>query len=247
MGHINLALLGVLGLVQTVFLPGYLILRFLRLGGGLIAGSVMSFGLSLVANYLLVAGLVVLGVYRPVVVYAIFAGELMVWFWLDGRRMQSPLSDVISLLYSQARTFFREIELASPIRSRWLRLTIIAAAIFVACGFAASGLTEFGRIFQQWDAVVSWNRWAVEWAANRPPQLTSYYPQLLPSNISLSYVFMQTSDVLGLRQGDAVPLLLAAFAGHARCRSPVRKLRPGSGRCHHLWSARGAAALPHVK
>ena len=72
---------------------------------------------------------------------------------------------------------------------------MIAAAMGIACGFAAAGLAEFGRIFQQWDAVVSWNRWAVEWAGNRLPQLTSYYPQLLPANISLSYVFMRTSDV----------------------------------------------------
>ena len=96
MGHINLALLGVLGLVQTVFLPGYLILRFLRVGGGIIAGCVLSFGLSLIANYLLVAGLVVLGVYRPAVMYAVFTGEMMVWLWLDRRRLQTPLGDVIS-------------------------------------------------------------------------------------------------------------------------------------------------------
>ena len=195
MGHINLALLGVLGLVQTVFLPGYLILRFLRVGGGMIAGCVLSFGLSLIANYLLVAGLVVLGIYRPAVMYSIFAGELMVWLWLDRARLRAPLGDVISRVASKAKAFFREIDHQSPIRSRWIRLTMIAAAMGIACGFAAAGLAEFGRIFQQWDAVVSWNRWALEWAGNRLPQLTSYYPQLLPSNISLSYVFMRTSDV----------------------------------------------------
>ena len=195
MGHINLALLGVLGLIQTVFLPGYLILRFLRFGSGLIAGSVLSFGLSLVANYLLVAGLVVFGIYRPAVMYAVFAGELINLLWLERARLHAPIGSVISRVRGQARTFFREIDRPCPIRSRWLRLTMIAAAMGIACSFAAAGLAEFGRIFQQWDAVVSWNRWAVEWAGNRPPQLTSYYPQLLPANISLSYVFMQTSEV----------------------------------------------------
>ena len=195
MGHINLALLGVLGLVQTVFLPGYLILRFLRVGRGLIAGCVLSFGLSLLANYLLVTGSVVVGVYRPEVIYSIFAVELMLWLWLDRARLQAPLSDAISRIGSQTRTFFRNLDHSSQIRSHWLRLALIAVAMGVACGFAAAGLAEFGRVFQQWDAVVSWNRWAIEWAANRPPQLTSYYPQLLPANISLSYVFMQTSQV----------------------------------------------------
>ncbi len=195
MGHINLTLLGVLGLIQTVFLPGYLIVRFLRIDGGLIAGCVLSFGLSLVANYLLVAGLAVLGIYRPTVMYAVFAVELTVLLWLDRARLQISLGDVISHVGSQARTFFREIDHPSPIRSRWLRLTIIAAAMGVACGFAAAGVADFGRVFQQWDAVISWNRWAIEWAANGSPRITSYYPQLLPANISLSYVFMQTSEV----------------------------------------------------
>ena len=56
-------------------------------------------------------------------------------------------------------------------------------------------MAQVGQIFQQWDAVVSWNRWAIDWAANRLPSGTGLYPQLLPANVSLTYVFMQTSDV----------------------------------------------------
>ncbi len=71
----------------------------------------------------------------------------------------------------------------------------VAAAVLVIGGFALSGIAQVGQIFQQWDAVVSWNRWAVDWAANRLPYATSFYPQLLPTNLSLSYVFMQSSEV----------------------------------------------------
>ena len=72
---------------------------------------------------------------------------------------------------------------------------LVAAAVLVIGGFALSGIAQAGQIFQQWDAVVSWNRWAVDWAANRLPYATSIYPQLLPTNLSLSYVFMQSSEV----------------------------------------------------
>jgi hypothetical protein len=156
---------------------------------------VLSFGLSLIANYLLVAGLAVLGIYRPAVLYAVFTSELIVLLWLDRARLAMPLGDVISRTGRRAWTFFREFERDCPIRSRWIRPTMIAAAITVICGFAVTGISEIGQIFQQWDAVVSWNRWAIEWAANRPPQMTSYYPQLLPTNMSLSYVLMQTNEV----------------------------------------------------
>ena len=70
-----------------------------------------------------------------------------------------------------------------------------AAAMLTIAGFAIASLAQIGHIFQQWDAVVSWNRWAIDWAANRLPDFTSLYPQLLPANVSLTYVFMQTSDV----------------------------------------------------
>ncbi len=46
-----------------------------------------------------------------------------------------------------------------------------------------------------WDAVVSWNRWAVSWAGNGVPTATWRYPQLLPINLSLTYVFIGTTEV----------------------------------------------------
>src|SRR4051794_38055863 len=117
MGHINLALLGVLGLVQTVFLPGYLILRLLRLGSGLIEGIVLSFGLSLIVNYLLVAALASLGFYRSTVIYALFIGELLLWARLDFRRLEMPLGEAMCRATWRAARFLREIDQRCPVRS----------------------------------------------------------------------------------------------------------------------------------
>ena len=58
-----------------------------------------------------------------------------------------------------------------------------------------------GDIFQQWDAVVSWNRWAIDWAANGLPRRTAEYPQLLPTNLSLTYVFIQDSTIWFFAKG----------------------------------------------
>ncbi len=192
---VNLTLLAVLGLIQVVFLPGYLLLRVMRIGGGTVATATLSFALSQLANFFLVAALVVLGLYRPAVVYAIFAAEVTLWLWLDHRRLKGRLDEACAAANERTLRFFRDIDGQCPIESRLLRRPMIGAAVTLIGGFALAGLAETGRIFQQWDAVVSWNRWAVDWAANRLPQVTSYYPQLLPANISLSYVFMQTSEV----------------------------------------------------
>ena len=182
-----MALLGVLAILQIVFLPGYLLVKALRLRGGILAMLVLAFALSLVANHVLVAGLVVLGIYRPAIVYAVFAAETAALLWI-----------ATPILADRARSMLAGFETATSSASS-------AARPCGACCWLPqwsssldllwSGMAQIGQIFQQWDAVVSWNRWAIDWAANRLPDFTSLYPQLLPTNISLTYVFMQTSEV----------------------------------------------------
>jgi len=181
-----MALLGLFSILQIVFLPGYLLVRCLRLGGGVLATLVLAFALSLVANYVLVTGLVVLGTYRPVIVYTVFAAEIATVLWIERRDV--PASSIDAWRF-RIGDFFG----AGP-RSP-LRRVLLAAAIIVIAGFALSGMTQIGQIFQQWDAVVSWNRWAIDWAAGHLPDRTGLYPQLLPANVSLTYVFIQTSEV----------------------------------------------------
>jgi hypothetical protein len=203
-----MALLGLLSLVQILFLPGYLLLRAARVGTGVVATSVLSFALSLVVNHVLVAGLVVLGIYRPNVVYGVFALEFGFLLALVRRRLRMNVAETAATSRLQIRECFRAIVGAGrvaegpssprsgkPGRAGFLRLTIVIAAVAVIGGFALAGVAQTGQIFEQWDAVVSWNRWAVDWAANRLPHATSIYPQLLPTNISLTYVFMRSSQV----------------------------------------------------
>ena len=181
-----MALLGVLAIMQIVFLPGYLLTRVLRLRGGTLTTLVLAFALSLVANHVLIVGLVVLGIYRPALIYAIFATETVSLLWIQRRSLQTSAIDA---------GWFRFSDFLGTLPRSPLKRMFLAAATVVIAGFALAGMAQFGQIFQQWDAVVSWNRWATDWAANRLPDNTSLYPQLLPTNVSLTYVFMQTSDV----------------------------------------------------
>ena len=255
-----MTLLGVLSLGQIVFLPGYLLLKALRLGTGIATGCILSFALSLVANHVLVAGLVVLGLYRPAVIYAIFAAELVLLLVLDRGRLRMGLREAVAACRRRTWAFLRVVEGAgnserlsaslpspsgrgaggegnlrqnatkggaastiSPLpgplpegegdRFRPFRMASkqnlppllrrlgLAVALLAIGGYAVAGIAQAGQIFQQWDAVVSWNRWAIDWAAGRLPEGTSIYPQLLPTNISLTYVFMQTSEIWFFAKG----------------------------------------------
>ncbi len=217
-----MALLGLLSIAQIVVLPGYLLLRTLRVGTGILGTCVLLFALSLVINHVLVAGLVVLRVYRPAVVYAIFAAELVLLVAMDHRWLRSGLAEAVAAWERRIKAFFRAAgDSNANALSKLLRRMFVAAAVLLIGGFALSGLATVGQIFQQWDAVVSWNRWAVDWAANRLPYATSIYPQLLPTNLSLSYVFMQSSEVWIFAKGFQFLfclLLLLAMLDMARIR-----------------------------
>ena len=56
-------------------------------------------------------------------------------------------------------------------------------------------ILNIGKVFNVWDTIFSWNRWAVDWSYNQFPALTYEYPQILPANWSLSYVIMQNKEV----------------------------------------------------
>ena len=77
--------LGLLSIVQVAFLPGYLAVCAAKLTEGLCRTLVLSFALSLVMNHFLVLGLVLLGCYRPGVVYALFGAELAALAWTARR------------------------------------------------------------------------------------------------------------------------------------------------------------------
>lgn len=80
-------------------------------------------------------------------------------------------------------------------------------------GFMSKAWIDIPGIFDSWDAVASWNRWAIEWFQESKPIYTSGYPQLLPTAIAQIYVWFRSTDVqpvvkLFLMIFGLLPLLL---------------------------------------
>lgn len=72
----------------------------------------------------------------------------------------------------------------------YVRVVFFCISIIVITLALQTFLKNLGNIFSNWDAVVSWNRWAVDFFNNKFPGNTYHYPQLLPANWSISYVLM---------------------------------------------------------
>ncbi|MEQ9639589.1 MAG: hypothetical protein RIM84_06140 [Alphaproteobacteria bacterium] len=161
-----LALTGWLALAQALLLPGSLILLLTMPRARPWHWTLLAPPLSLLANFWLVLALVLLGLYTRSTLAALLVVEVAALAWLVWRRGPS------------------------------LPATLAVIAALAALGVAlAVGVAQDTSIFRAADAIVSWNRWAADWAAGTLPARILDYPQLLPAAASVAYAWHGTVDV----------------------------------------------------
>lgn len=191
-----LLILGLLSIVQAAWLPGHLVVRALGLRrGGLARSLVLSFALSLLANHLAVFALTSAHIYLPPTVYVIFLAELIAMAWLivrGGRAHPAPHEEGRDL--ERWRALIPLVAERRPIVALVGYACIMALLVAIAW-YALAAAQSSAHVISGWDPVVSWNRWALDWAADRLPERTWHYPQLLPTTTSLTYVFMGDPSV----------------------------------------------------
>ncbi len=208
----NMALFaGLLSLLQIGVAPGLLLLTCAatRIGGWLLLP--LTLAASLVLNFELVFCLVPLGLYR--------IESLAIAFAL-----------VLGALAMRSRESIALRENTKLIRTVYQQPLVL---LFMGFGAAGVGLVMLGSmlwahvpgVFDSWDAVVSWNRWAMDWFNGRLPSFTYGYPQLVPSAWASTYVWVGSTQIEFFAKGLmlAFPLgVIAIFADiYARFRWPA--------------------------
>jgi hypothetical protein len=186
--------LGILSIIQVGFLPGFLILRTLRLTDGFLRTLLLAFALSLVVNHAIILVLITLHIYTSPAVYILFVSEAAVLIWMMRSASSRPVLELLKDDYRRFRDLFNSI----TNKGHWsatIQATVFIAAILALILYGDWAWMTVGQIFHENDEVVSWNRWAVDWANGRFPSQTWHYPQLLPSIFSLVYVFIGDSSV----------------------------------------------------
>ena len=180
--------LGLLSLVQVLLLPGLIVSsRLNRLSW--VDRVLLALPLSLVLNHLLVVGLVLVGYYHQSVLLAIFLCELVTLtiFIYFTKKNEGLLIQSLKPWVSKSDSWGMSVSKA----------LLVVALTLCAINLVLLVNQHIGAVFAGWDAVVSWNRWAVDWFHQAYPAATaSYpygtytYPQLLPTLYSLTYVFV---------------------------------------------------------
>jgi hypothetical protein len=212
-GWVAMFLLGLCSILQIVFLPGFLILRGLRLDVGPVRTWIWSFALSLVVNHVLVLGLVLLKIYRAPVMYGIFAAEMVALVWTSRRLLFEPVAKVLHLRGPWYETLHDNLRRAMADRRAAVRLVVLTAVWMLVLAYAAAEFSQFGAIFTSSDTVACWNRWAIEWAQGMIPHGTGEFPQLLPCNYSLTYVFIGDTGLWFFAKAIAFLFCLLLLAG----------------------------------
>lgn len=193
--------LGVLSIIQMICLPGLIVTAFLPIPGRGIARWISVFGISLLVNYLLVVLLTLLHLYTQIILLIICAGELVAVFWLYRKRLSFTF-ETVSVDLIERFSALKPVHLRAAVPSQALRLLdyvlFLALLIFAAADIFwlfKICIYNIGTVFNAWDAILSYNQWAVAWSQGLFPSATSYYPQLIPANWSMAYVLLNHAEL----------------------------------------------------
>jgi hypothetical protein len=193
--------LGMLSIVQITILPGILILGMTGVKGSFLQRVAYTFALSLIFNYCLASILAAVGLYSRWSLFLIFIFEI----WAAWRLFRDELS-------KSATAFLQHLDdsILAAVRSIFsqgetqgkpgLLFTLL---VLGALGLAISSILwvfkifiyNLGSVFDAWDTIISWNKWALAWAGGSIPLNSRLYPQLIPANWSVTYIFMGETTV----------------------------------------------------
>ena len=210
--------LGILALIQILFLPGILTIKVLKPGGGLLQKLIYIVGISLILNFLLVFLLTALRIYHQPFMLAVLVVEIGGVLFLYRSTLKTPLRETFASVWERVNGSFRKIlePEVNPKKAISLFTLFRQYALIVSTFIAVTALVHMGQVFIQnipsvfntYDAIVSWNQWGTEWAQNAFPGGTEDYPQLGPAMFSLTYVITGSLKVQFFAKA-LMPLFLA--------------------------------------
>jgi hypothetical protein len=197
-------ILGFVSLLQITFLPGILILKLFDLKKGFIQTIIMAFGISLIANHLLVFLITAIGLNSTYSFYGIFALELIAFFVLYINSLRESLESIAAREKERLLEYIRSLRIFSKEKEQsefGQILTDLLGIVFIVMALSSIWwafrvwFMNLDTIFTQWDTIVSWNSWAGQWFSGTFPERTNRYAQLIPTNFAVSYAFLGTTQI----------------------------------------------------
>ncbi len=169
-------------LLMLAVLPGFLVWRILGLEFCWLAWPGL-LAISLVANFQLVFYLTLCGAYR---VEALALAGLLC--------LAASATRVAAQGFVPAPPGARASAAPGQTSAALTALLVVLALASLAI-LAMRMAAGFTGVFEAWDAVVSWNRWAADWHRGIFPRNTYGYPQLIPAAWASTYQWLGSARI----------------------------------------------------
>jgi hypothetical protein len=189
-------LLGVMGILQAVFLPGFLVVHFLKLNDGVIKTWVLSFSLSLIINHFVVTIFTAAKIFNFNMITILFVLEAILLLTLSWSAFKEPAMSIFRRDFERVQLVLDDAK-NDAVPELLFKIVSFSLAVFTFAYLLKVILGSFVPVFNVWDDIVSWNRWAVSWYKGRIPGHTMNYPQLLPTNWAMIYTFTGNENLQG--------------------------------------------------
>jgi hypothetical protein len=177
--------------LQICFLPGFILFLYLNRKTSdpkVLLVPAFSFALSLIINYLFVTSLTYFNIYTRTSLVVILIVEVLILvlaFIFHKLNFERYLHFKI---YADALVEIRQALMPGKSLYDKVKVAVLILSFLLLTALLIAMVLNIGNIFQSWDAVFSWNRWAIDFYNNKIPSSTYHYPQLIPANWSVSYV-----------------------------------------------------------
>ncbi|MBK7379391.1 MAG: hypothetical protein IPJ03_10355 [Ignavibacteriales bacterium] len=184
-------LLGILAIVQTVYLPGFVFTGIFNIKTtSTIQKWIYFFAISLFSNYAIVTILTLFGFYKSSVFYIIIAIEVVIIAYLViAKKSKIDLGFNFRQLILDFLSFCKSVSISERV--------LIIITTLVVLFYLSLFISNLGTIFYFVDTVknIHWNTWAIDFANNSLPKESSHFPQLIPANWSISYLLIGEKNV----------------------------------------------------
>lgn len=193
----------ILGLIQVVWLPGWLISYSLsQIKKNILLRIFVSFALSMIINSFIVFILTLSHIYTTGILLSIIFLEIIALVLTERRNIAflfrqniswaiDKMADSYKNILSHSNKWLEEEILSKP--NKTFRIISLTLSLLTISYLIYLFFSNVGTLFNLSDAIFSWNRWAVQWSQNILPTDTWEYPQLLPTNWSIFYILLGQS------------------------------------------------------
>ena len=198
-------ILGILGILQVFFMPGIVLLRRINHPTRPVAYTMGVISTSLVFNYCLVFLATALHMYSRVLLSLVIACEFGLIIWQYRKALNIPIDHWLEKIRKAGAAALNKwagfFQSTSETSSLYFFIKILYVCLCLILAYLSLNwilklfIWNLGSVFNSYDTVAIWNRWAIDWANNLLPKSTWRYPQLLPTNWSIIYVLMGDTSI----------------------------------------------------